>query len=143
MCGEFLSGRAPRRVVERIPALGFGVAAAALAIAAASDLPATVLLLLFVLGVSDGTTETAYDTVVQSEATPALSGRVFALAGAVQQTAMVAGFVAAALLQRTVADTALPTSSLFLGASALIAVLVLSARRAVPGGLRARSPDPV
>jgi MFS family permease len=129
MCGEFLSGRAPGRVVERIPALGFAAAAVMVSVAAASDLPATILLLLFVLGVSDGTTETAYDTVVQAEAPRALSGRVFALAGAVQQTAMVAGFVTAPILQRTLADTALSTSGLALGASALIAMLVIAPRR--------------
>jgi MFS family permease len=133
MCGEFLSGRVAVRVVERIPALGFVVAAVVVSVAATSDLPATFLLLLFVLGVSDGTTETAYDTVVQAEAPRALSGRVFALAGAVQQTAMVVGFATAPILQRTFADAALPTSSLALGASALIALLVIARRRGTRG----------
>jgi MFS family permease len=129
VCGEFLSGRASVRVVERIPALGFVLTAAAVSVAAASQLPATVLLLLFLLGVGDGTTETAYDTVVQREAPSLLSGRVFALAGAVQQTAMVAGLVAAPILQRAMPDDALSVSGLALGVSAVVALLVLVERR--------------
>ncbi len=129
MCGEFLSGRVAGRIVKRIPALGFAVSAAAVSVAAASDLPATVLLMLFVLGVSDGTTETAYDTVVQTETPQSLLGRVFALTSALQQTGMVVGFVAAPILQRTLADAALPASSLTLGAAAFVALLVIGTRR--------------
>ena len=95
ICGEFLSGRMAGRVVDRIPALGFAISAGVVGIAALSHVPATVLLLLFVLGVSDGTTETAYDTVVQTDTPQSLRGRVFALAGAIQQSGMVAGFIAA------------------------------------------------
>lgn len=130
MCGEFLSGRLTGRVVSRTPALGFAVSAAAVAVGAASNVPATILLMLFLLGVSDGTTETAYDTVVQTDTPRALSARVFALAGAVQQTGMVAGFVTAPILQRTVPGAALMTTSCALGASALIATLVIADRRA-------------
>src|SRR5713101_3517368 len=86
ICGEFLSGRVGGLVVTRVPALGFVVSAAAVSVAAASAVPATMLLMLFVLRVGDGTTETAYDTVVQTQTPQNLLGRVFALAGAVQQT---------------------------------------------------------
>ena len=129
MCGEFLSGRVGGPVVTRVPVFGFAVSAVAVSIAAASDVRATVLLMLFVLGVGDGTTETAYDTVVQTETPRGLLGRVFALAGAVQQTGMVAGFVAAPILQRTMADAALPASSLALGGAAFVALLVVGTRR--------------
>lgn len=129
MCGEFLSGRVAGRIVKRIPALGFAVSAVAVSVAAASDVPATVLLMLFVLGISDGTTETAYDTVVQTETPQNLLGRVFALTGALQQTGMVVGFVAAPILQRTMTDAALPASSLAFGAAAIVALLVIRTRR--------------
>jgi len=128
ICGEFLSGRVGGLVVTRVPALGFVVSAAAVSVAAASAMPATMLLLmLFVVGVGDGTTETAYDTV-QTETPQDLLGRVFALAGAVQQTGMVVGFVAAPILQRAMADAALPASSSALGGAACVALLVFGTR---------------
>jgi MFS family permease len=129
ICGEFLSGRMAGRVVDRIPALGFAISAGVVGIAAVSNVPATLLLLLFVLGVSDGTTETAYDTVVQTDTPQSLRGRVFALAGAIQQSGMVAGFIAAPVLQTLFANAALRTSSLALGAAALLGVLVIGHRR--------------
>jgi len=127
VCGEFLSGRMAGRAVDRIPTLGFAMSAGVLGVAALSNVPATILLLLFVLGISDGTTETAYDTVVQADTPRSLSGRVFAVAGAVQQTGMVAGFAAAPLL----AGVALPTSSIALGAAAVVGTLVIAYRRPV------------
>lgn len=131
ICGEFLSGRMAGRVVDRIPALGFAISAGVIGIAALSQVPAMLLLLLFALGVSDGTTETAYDTVVQTDTPQSIRGRVFAIAGAVQQSGMVAGFIAAPVLQSLFASAALPTSSLALGAAALLGILVIADRRAV------------
>jgi MFS family permease len=130
ICGEFLSGRMAGRVVDRIPALGFAISAGVVGIAALSHVPVTLLLLLFVLGVSDGTTETAYDTVVQTDTPQSLRGRVFALASAIQQSGMVAGFIAAPILHSLFANAALSTSSLALGAAALLGVLVIADRRA-------------
>ncbi len=100
--------------------------------------PATILLLLFILGVSDGTTETAYDTVVQTETPHSLTSRVFAVAGALQQSGMVLGFIAAPLLQKLFPGAALPTSSLALGGAAVLGMLVIADRRA----LRAVQPTP-
>jgi MFS family permease len=131
ICGEFLSGRMPGRVVDRIPAIGFAMSAGVVGAMALSHLPAAILLFLFVLGVSDGTTETAYDTVVQAETPQSLTGRVFAVAGAVQQSGMVAGFVAAPVVQRLFIGAAFPASSLALGAAALLGMLVIADRRAV------------
>jgi MFS family permease len=130
ICGEFLSGRMAGRVVDRIPALGFAFSAGVVGIASLSHVPATILLFLFALGVSDGTTETAYDTVVQANAPKSIRGRVFAVAGAVQQSGMVAGFIAAPILQSVFAGAALPTSCLALGAAALLGLLVIADRRA-------------
>jgi MFS family permease len=129
--GEFLSGRMAGRVVDRIPALGFAISAGVVGIAALSNVPAMILLLLFALGVSDGTTETAYDTVVQAQTPQSLRGRVFAVAGAVQQSGMVAGFIAAPVVQSLFGGAALPTSSVALGGAALLGILVIGNRRAV------------
>jgi MFS family permease len=131
ICGEFLSGRMPGRVVDRIPALGFVISAVVVGVATLSAVPATILLLLFILGVSDGTTETAYDTVVQTDTPRSLNGRVFAVAGALQQSGMVLGFIAAPVLQGLFAGTALPTSSLAFGAAAVLGMLVIADRREI------------
>jgi MFS family permease len=139
ICGEFLSGRMPGRVVDRIPALGFAISAGVVGVAALSHVPATILLLLFALGVSDGTTETAYDTVVQADTPQSLRGRVFAVAGAVQQSGMVAGFIAAPVLQSFSVGAALPTSSFALVAASLLGMLVIADRRAVQAVQPARS----
>jgi MFS family permease len=139
MCGEFLSGRVAARLVDRAPALGFALSAGVLAVAAASHLPTTILLLLFLLGMSDGATETAYDTLVQNHTPRRLSARVFALAGSIQQAGMVAGFLLAPVLQQTAPNAAFPASSLALGASALIATIVI----ARPGKLKRNAILPV
>jgi MFS family permease len=129
ICGEYLSGRVGSRIVERIPTLGFAVAAAVMAIEAKSHTATTIILLLFALGVSDGTTETAYDSIVQSEAPTRMVDRVFAVAGAVQQSGMVVGFVVAALLQHTLPGTALRITSLSLVAAAGLGLLAIGGHR--------------
>ncbi len=129
ICGEYLSGRVGSRVVERIPALGFAVSAAVTAIAAESHTATTILLLLFALGVSDGTTETAYDSIVQAEAPKRALDRVFAVAGAVQQSGMVVGFLVAPLLEETLPGTSLRITSIALVAAALFGVLTIGAHR--------------
>lgn len=144
MCGEFLSGRLPERIVGRAPALGFALSAAVLAVTAASHLATTILLLLFLLGLSDGTTETAYDTLVQDLTPRTLRARVFSLAGAIQQMGMVVGILLAPLVQHTRPGTALHSSSIALGGAALIAALSITlptrrafrkARRPAAGGV--------
>jgi MFS family permease len=124
ICGEYLSGRAARRVVERIPALGFALAAVVAGVAAASHSPATIMLLLFFLGMSDGTTETAYDTVVQAEAPESSVDRVFAVAGAVQQSGMILGFLIAPLLQHPGPVVTFRVSAFGFALAALVAVLI-------------------
>jgi MFS family permease len=123
VCGEYLSGRAAGRIVDRIPALGFAIAAAVVATASASHSAATILLLLFALGVGDGTTETAYDTVVQESAPQAALDRVFAVAGALQQSAMILGFLAAPLLHR---GAAFRVSAVALALAAGVGALVVA-----------------
>lgn len=137
VCGEYLSGRAAGRIVDRIPALGFAVAAAVVATASASHSPATILLLLFALGVGDGTTETAYDTVVQDSAPRAALDRVFAVAGALQQSAMILGLLAAPLLHR---DTAFRVSAVALALAAGVGALVVARERREPAA-PAAAPD--
>jgi MFS family permease len=132
ICGEYVSGRASRRVVDRIPSLGFAATAVAAALAAASHSAATILLFLFALGVADGTTEAAYDTVVQDEAPLPAVDRVFAVAGAVQQTGMVAGFLAAPLLQSLVPHASLRPTALALAVAAALAALAIARERSEP-----------
>jgi MFS family permease len=126
ICGEYLSGRAPARVVDRIPALGFAATAATAAIAASSHSSATILLLLFGLGIGDGTTEAAYDTIVQREAPLPAVDRVFAVASAVQQSGMVAGLLLAGLAQRLLGPSPLGSAAIVLGIAVALAVFVVA-----------------
>ena len=99
VCGEFLTGfLREASVVRRAPAIAFGLSAVFLALASRTTAPTTVLLLLFLLGASDGVTETAYDTLVQGEVASDVRAGVFALAGAVQQGGMVVGLALAPVL---------------------------------------------
>jgi hypothetical protein len=75
---------------------------------------------------------------VQTDTPRSLTGRVFAVAGALQQSGMVLGFVAAPVLQKLFPGAALPTSSLALGAAAVLGMLVIADRR----GLQAVQPTP-
>ena len=99
VCGEFLTGfLREASVVRRAPAIAFALSAFFLALMSHTTAPTTVLLLLFLLGASDGVTETAYDTLVQSEVAADVRAGVFALAGAVQQGGMVVGLALAPAL---------------------------------------------
>ena len=133
MCGELLSGRVGESVAARTPALAFAVAAGVLAVVATSSLATTILLLLFLLGVADGATETAYDTIVQREAPAAVRAGVFALGGALQQVAMGAGFVLAAVLPHAPAGVTLTAGAIVLGAAAAVGVGVAFAGRTPAG----------
>lgn len=142
ICGEYLSGRAARRVVERIPALGFALSAVVVGVAAASHSPATILLLLFFLGMSDGTTETAYDTVVQAEVPKRLVDRVFAVAGAVQQSGMILGFLIAPLLQHSAPAVTFQACGLGFALAALVALLITRRPEPDPHAVRAFAGEP-
>jgi Family of unknown function (DUF5317)/Major Facilitator Superfamily len=133
MCGELLSGRVGESVAARTPALAFAVAACVLAVTATSGLATTILLFLFLLGVADGATETAYDTIVQRETPAAVRAGVFALGGALQQMAMGAGFVLAAVLPHAPAGVALTASAIALGAAAAVGLGVAVAGRTPAG----------
>jgi hypothetical protein len=99
VCGEFLTGfLRETSVVRRAPAIAFALSAVFIASLSGTNAPTTALLLLFLLGASDGITETAYDTLVQDEAAPNVRAGVFALAGAVQQGGMVVGLALAPVL---------------------------------------------
>jgi hypothetical protein len=67
--------------------------------------------------------------VVQEEA-PGAVDRVFAVAGAVQQTGMVAGFLAAPLLQSLLPQTSLRATAVALALAAGLAVFVVARERA-------------
>ena len=78
---------------------------------------------------------------MQTDTPQSLRARVFAVAGAVQQSGMVAGFIAAPVLHSLFASAALSTSSLALGVAALLGILVIADRRAIQAVQPARSTE--
>ena len=105
----------------------------------------TALLLLFLLGAADGSTETAYDTIVQDLVPSRLRGAVFALAGAVQQSAMLAGLAAAPFLARVSPEEPLLASvvAAFAASAVALGVIVVRPARRVPAVAVAPPPPPV
>lgn len=116
VCGEFLTGfLREASVVRRAPAIAFALSAGFIALISGTNAPTTALLLLFLLGASDGITETAYDTLVQDEVAADVRAGVFALAGAVQQGGMVVGLALAPVLA-----SSSPSAPLRLAAAAAV-----------------------
>ena len=123
VCGEFLTGfLREASVVRRAPAIAFGLSAVFLALASRTTAPTTVLLLLFLLGASDGVTETAYDTLVQGEVALDVRAGVFALAGEVQQGGMVVGLALAPVLAGSSSSAPLRLAAVATACGAFMAV---------------------
>jgi hypothetical protein len=124
MCGEFLGGLARADSVERRTiTLAFCLSAAVLFVLARTQVAATAFLLLFVLGVADGTTEVLRDTLFQRHLPERLRAGTFALSAAFQNAGMAAGFALAVGLQMTVALDATALSCLAGAALAVVALL--------------------
>jgi MFS family permease len=99
MCGELLTGLVTREeVARRSVGLAFASMAGCLLVAAATGSLATAYLMLFLIGASDGTTETTYDTLFQRHLPDDVRAGVFALAGSVQTTGMIVGLSVAPLV---------------------------------------------
>ena len=124
MCGELLTGLVTRESVAR-RSVGFAFAAMAgcLIVAAASGSIATAYLMLFLVGASDGTTETIYDTLFQRQLPTDVRAGVFALAGSVQTTGMIVGLSLAPLVASSAGASALRLSALGCIAGAVIAAV--------------------
>jgi uncharacterized protein DUF5317/MFS transporter len=108
----------------------FGNAALLWVLGHSAALP-TEFLALALLGVSDGTTEVVFDTLVQRSTPPALQASVFALAGVLQNVGMVAGLVLAPVaVAATGATTPVTLAAGGCTAAALLAAAGLHSGRA-------------
>jgi len=124
MCGELLTGLVTREsVARRSIGLAFASMAGCLLVAAASGSTATAYLMLFLIGASDGTTETIYDTLFQRQLPTDVRAGVFALAGSVQTTGMIVGLSLAPLVASSAGASALRLSALGCIAGAVIAAV--------------------
>jgi hypothetical protein len=135
MCGEFLGGLArTERVERRTITLAFGISAAVVFVLARTAVAPTALLLLFVLGIADGTTEVVRDTLFQRHVAERLRAGTFALSGALQNLGMVAGFALAVALRTAGAFDV--TAACCLGGAVLAAVALLRSVLPLPVLLR-------
>ncbi len=124
MCGELMTGLVTREsVARRSVGLAFASMAGCLLVAAATGSTATAYLMLFLIGASDGTTETIYDTLFQRQLPTDVRAGVFALAGSVQTTGMIVGLSLAPLLASNGGASALRLSALGCIAGAAIAAV--------------------
>jgi MFS family permease len=99
LCGELLTSFVTREsVARRSVSLAFLASAVCLSLLALSEVRATAFLMLFFLGVADGTTEVVYDTLFQLELRRSIQAGVFALASAIQNGGMVVGLLLAPVL---------------------------------------------
>ena len=99
LCGEALSSCVRRdAVARRSVALAFLACGGAIFVLSDTTVQATAYLFLFLLGACDGTTEVVYDTLFQARLPRRLLGGAFALAGSIQRTGMILGFVLAPAL---------------------------------------------
>jgi uncharacterized protein DUF5317/MFS transporter len=99
LLGEGLSSCVRREsVARRSIAVGFLICAMTVTFLAATTTATTVYLLLILLGASDGTTEVVYDTLFQSHLPSRMLGAAFSVAGAIQRTGMIVGFIIAPIL---------------------------------------------
>jgi MFS family permease len=130
LCGELLTGLIEREsVARRSVSLAFLGIAACTMIIAHSHVQTTILLMIFLLGASDGTTEIVYDTLIQRYTPREILGGVFAIASSVQVAGMMLGLAAAPLLLHyTSIPTVLRTAATACVAGAAIAAASLARR---------------
>jgi predicted MFS family arabinose efflux permease len=118
-------------VARRSVGLAFLGSAAVLWLLGHSAASPTEFLALALLGMSDGTTEVVFDTLVQRSTPQALQASVFALAGVLQNVGMVAGLLLAPIAVAAAgATSAVTLAAAGCAASALVAAAGLHSRRA-------------
>ena len=99
LCSELLTGFMQREsVARRSIFLSFLTTAGLMFVISHSTVTATVFLMLFLVGATDGITEVVYDTLIQLHVRRDLRAGVFAVAESVQNLGMVAGMAAAPVL---------------------------------------------
>ncbi len=134
MCGELLTGFVQREsVARRTVSLAFLSMAGMVVVITHSHVQATLLLMLFMLGASDGTTEIVYDTLFQIYAPRRMLAGVFAIASSVQNVGMMVGLVAAPLVLSRIGVP---------GAMRLITVGCIAGSAVAAAALVGRRPSP-
>lgn len=107
MLGELLTGFVDTEsVARRSVSLAFVLSAASVLVLSRTGTLATAYLMLFLLGLTDGTTETVRDTLFQRYVPKRLRAGTFAIASAFQNAGMVLGFALAAVLHSVAGSTA-------------------------------------
>jgi Na+/melibiose symporter-like transporter len=130
MSGEFLTGFIRREsVARRSVYLAFAAMAAMALVLSHSTVAATAYLLLFLIGVADGTTEVVYDTLFQRNVPRRVLSGSYAMAAAVQNGGQVAGFgLAVALTRFAPATSSLRVAAATCGIGAVLAGVALFKR---------------
>jgi predicted MFS family arabinose efflux permease len=130
MLGELLTGFVDTEsIARRSVSLAFLLSAAGVFVLSRTGTLATAYLMLLLLGLTDGTTETVRDTLFQRYVPKRLRAGTFAIASAFQNAGMVLGFALAAVLHRIVApSTALDVVAFGCIAGAALAAVALLGR---------------
>jgi predicted MFS family arabinose efflux permease len=128
LAGQFLTSFAEdENVARRSVGLSFLASGLLLLVLSASTTAAMALLLLFLVGLADGTTEAIYDTIFQLDLAPPLRAGAFALAGALQNGGMIVGLALAPLLAGGVDPArSLAIAGVVCGVGAAIATVTLA-----------------
>jgi predicted MFS family arabinose efflux permease len=139
MLGELLTGFVDAEgAARRSVSLAFLLSAAGVLVLSRTGTLATAYLMLVLLGLTDGTTETVRDTLFQRYLPKHLRSGTFAIASAFQNAGMMLGFALAAVLHRVSGSTAsLDAVAIGCVAGAAIAAIALLRR---PGPQAAATP---
>jgi predicted MFS family arabinose efflux permease len=106
MMGELLTGFVDAEsVARRSVSVAFLLSAGCVMVLSRTGTLATAYLMLLLLGLTDGTTETVRDTLFQRYLPRRLRAGTFAISSAFQNAGMVLGFALAAVLHRVIAST--------------------------------------
>jgi hypothetical protein len=131
LCGEALSSCVRRdAAARRSVALAFLACGGAIFVLSDTTVEATAYLFLFLLGACDGTTEVVYDTLFQARLPSRVLGGAFAVAGAIQRSGMILGFVLAPALLHLGTTTALKIAGAVCLGGAFVAGVALVRRDA-------------
>lgn len=130
MVGELLTGFVDAEsVARRSVTLAFLLSAASVLVLSRTDTLATAYLMLLLLGMTDGTTETVRDTLFQRYAPKQLRAGTFALSTAFQNAGMIVGFaLAPAILSVASSARSLDIVALGCVAGAALAAIALLRR---------------
>jgi len=134
MVGELITGFVDAEsAARRSVSFAFLLSAASVFVLSRTGTVATAYLMLLLLGMSDGTTETVRDTLFQRYVPKRLRAGTFALSSAFQNAGMVVGFALAPLVLSVASSArALDTAALGCVAGAALAAIALLGRATAP-----------